>query len=188
MMNLMLVNELLDVIKVKIARFEPCIREENFVLRRYELKDIFALRPLFNPELFLSANGIERKAFGSFFSFLRWMVTAFQVFYVCEIEESLRRRMVGFVGIYNLEIGRSLYLAIAVFNPEDRGRGYGSRAVGLLLNYLNKHGVAERVCVEVLKTNVESLRFFQKLGFEVHGQDKDTFLLERSLARSILNG
>ncbi|HWP94081.1 MAG TPA: GNAT family protein [Thermodesulfobacteriota bacterium] len=183
----MLVSELLDMIKPKIARFEPCIREEDFVLRRYELKDIFALRPLFNPELFLSANGLERRAFGSFFSFFRWMVTTFQVFYVCEIEVPRRCRVVGFVGIYDLEIGRSLYLAIAVFNPEDRGRGYGSRAVRLLLNYLNKHGVAERVCVEVLKTNLESLRFFEKLGFEVCGQDKDTLLLERSLSTPILN-
>ncbi len=144
----MLVSELLDMVKVKIARFEPCIRGEDFVLRRYELKDVFALRPLFNPELFLSANGLERRAFGSFFSFFRWMVTTFQVFYVCEIEVHRGGRVVGFVGIYNLEIGRSLYLAIAVFNPEDRGRGYGSRAVGLLLNYLNKHRVAEKVYVE----------------------------------------
>jgi len=186
MMNLMLVSELLDMIKVKTARFEPWIREEDFVLRRYGLKDIFALRPLFNPEVFLSANGLERRVFGSFF--FRWMVTTFQVFYVCEIEESRGRRMVGFVGIYNLEIGRSLYLAIAVFNPEDRGRGYGSRAVGLLLNYLHGHGIAERVCVEVLKTNLDSLRFFEKLGFGVRGQDRYILLLEKSLATPILNG
>ncbi len=184
----MLVSELLDMVKVKIARFEPCIRGEDFVLRRYELKDVFALRPLFNPELFLSANGLERRAFGSFFSFFRWMVTTFQVFYVCEIEVHRGGRVVGFVGIYNLEIGRSLYLAIAVFNPEDRGRGYGSRAVGLLLNYLNKHRVAEKVYVEVLKTNLESLQFFDKLGFEVRGQDKDILLLEKNLAAPILNG
>ena len=184
----MLVSELLDMIKPKIARFEPCIRGEDFVLRRYELKDIFALRPLFNPEIFLSANGIERRAFDSFFSFFRWMVTTFQMFYVCEVGESRGRRVVGFVGIYNLEIGRSLYLAIVIFNPEDRGRGYGSRAVGLLLNYLNKRGVAEKVCVEVLKTNLESLGFFEKLGFEVRGQDKGILLLEKSLATPILNG
>lgn len=184
-MNLKLADELLDVFKVKTARFELCVKEEDFILRQYSWKDLIVLRSLFSPEIFLSANGVERKAFGSLFSFYRWMNVTFRVFYVCEIGEEQGHRIIGFIGVYNLEAGRTLYLSIAIFNRENRGRGYGTRALKLLLSSIRRNGTVEKVCVEILGTNIASLSFFKKLGFEVFGQSGERLLLSKNLATPI---
>ncbi len=53
------------------------------------------------------------------------------------------------------------------FFPGDRRQGYGRKSVHLLLDFLEKAGVAKQVYVEVLKGNLPSLTFFQNMGFEI---------------------
>jgi ribosomal protein S18 acetylase RimI-like enzyme len=66
-----------------------------------------------------------------------------------------------------------------IFNPNDRRRGYGTKALELLLDLFQKNDAAEKVYAKVSKTNVTSLCFFRKLGFEVSRRYEDSFILER---------
>jgi len=116
------------------------------------------------------------------------MKSAFQVIYIIEVEENGGHRIIGSVGLYDMELGRNLRLSLTVFNPEDRGRGYGEKALTLLLNLLQENGAAEVVHAEILKSNVPSLRLCRKLGFEVKRLYRDRFLLEKDQKRESEEG
>ncbi len=107
------------------------------------------------------------------------MRRTFQLIYLIEIEENGTRRIVGFLGLYHMELGRSVTLSLTVFRPEDRRQGYGEKALALILNLLQDNGAAEVVYAEILKSNVPSLRLCRKLGFEVRGFYQDKLLLEK---------
>jgi RimJ/RimL family protein N-acetyltransferase len=143
------------------------------------LKDSYILWSLFKPKIFLEANGFELKA-TSLLGFYEWLKITFQVIYLIEIKENVGRRIVGFTGLYDMQIGKSLWLSLAIFNPRDRRRGYGTRALKLLLDLLQKNGAAETVYAEVLRTNTPSLSFLRKLGFEICNQYEEKFLVKRS--------
>jgi ribosomal protein S18 acetylase RimI-like enzyme len=79
-----------------------------------------------------------------------------------------------------MRVGQGLWISFTIFNPKDRRRGYGTKALELLLNLLQKNGAAETVYAEVSKTNVASLCFLRKLGFEVSRRYEDSFILEKN--------
>lgn len=164
---------------ITTARLKRCIKNSDSTLRPYRLRDLPALRSLFAPEILFQASSIEAGAFNSLFCLHIWLRTTFEVLYIIEAGENSRRRIVGFLGLYNIKIGQSLYLSLAIFNPKDRRRGYGRQAFGLLLGSLRKNNVVRTVYVEVFKTNVPSLSFCNNLGFEVCGQYQDRLLMEK---------
>jgi len=140
------------------------------------------LRSLFTPEIFLETSGLELKV-SSLLGFYKWLKATFQMVYVIEVEENGGRRIVGFAGLYNVKIGQSLWISFTIFNPKDRRRGYGTKALELVFNFLQKNDAAETVYAEVLKTNVRSLCFLRKLGFEVSRCYEDSFILGKESAK-----
>jgi RimJ/RimL family protein N-acetyltransferase len=169
-------DKIFDLLRVRIVDFKPRIENGGLTLHLYRLKDLSALLPLFTPEIFLEASGCILKA-SSLLGFYKWLKTTFQVIYLIEIEENEGPRIVGFAGLYNMKIGKSLWLSLVIFNPRDRRQGYGTTSLELLLGLLQKNGATETVYAEVLKSNVPSLRFLGKLGFEVCSRYEEKFLL-----------
>jgi RimJ/RimL family protein N-acetyltransferase len=165
---------------VKIIRFDRWINNDATTLRLYRLRDVPVLYSLFDPEIFFAACGVGDRQFRSLFSFWRWMINTFHVVYVIEAVGNRRSRIIGFVGLYNIEIGNSLWLSLTIFNPQDRKRGHGQQALGLLLDSLEKNGLVETVYGEILKTNMPSLCFSRKLGFEIYGQYQDRFFMKKN--------
>ncbi len=164
----------------------------GLTLRLYRLRDLPVLHSLFKPEISLEASEAELKASSSL-SFYRWIKSTFQVVYVIEVEEPDGRRIVGFVGLYNMTAGQGLWISFTIFNPKDRRRGYGTKALELLLDILQKNGAAERVYAEVSKTNLASLCFLRKLGFQASRRYEDSFVLEKddgigSRPANVVNG
>lgn len=170
-----------DRFGITLTKIPRSIGNGSLVLRSWRFKDLPVLYTLFTPEVFGKACGIARRPFHFFFSFCTWIFTTFQIIYVIQVGESCERRIIGFVGLYNLEIGGSLQSSLAIFRPEDRRCGYGQQAFTLLLRALQSNRVVKTVSVEVLKANVASLRFWQKLGFAVRGQKAERFVLEKSV-------
>ena len=168
---------------ITITKLPRSVSNGAVTLRLYRFRDLPALSMLFTPEVLGKAYGGERRPFHSFFSFCTWLFTTFQLFYVIQAGEPRGRRIVGFVGLYGLDIGRSLQVSIGIFHPADRRRGYGHQALTLLLRALQNNRVVQTVGVEVLKGNAPSLRFCQNLGFVVRGQNAQSFILERALER-----
>ena len=170
-------DKVFDLLRVRIVNFKPHIENRGLTLRLYRLKDLFALLPLFTPEIFLEASGCILKV-SSVMGFYKWLKTTFQVVYLIEIEENEGHRIVGFVGLYNMKIGNSLWLSIAIFNPGDRRQGHGTRSLELLLDLLQRNGAAETVYAEVLKRNMPSLCFLRRFGFEVCSRYQEKCLLK----------
>jgi RimJ/RimL family protein N-acetyltransferase len=134
----------------------------------------------------LAASGGRLKVFGSLASFWRWVRTTFQPVYVTEVEESSKAyRIIGFVGIYEAELGQSLWLSLVLFDPKDRKREYGQRTLQLLLSSLEEDRIVKRVCGEVLASNTASLRLLQKSGFDVCAQEHGRLLLRKQLGRAL---
>ena len=154
------------------------MEDDWLTLRLYQLRDLPILHSLFTPEVFLEASGPELKA-SSLLSFYKWIKITFHVVYVIEVEENDGPRIVGFAGLYNMKIGQSLWISFTIFNPKDRKRGYGTKALQLVLDLLQKNGAAEKVYAKVSKTNVPSLCFLRKLGFEVSRRYEGSFILEK---------
>lgn len=177
-----LINRTTHLWSVRIIRFERRIKNDATTLRLYRLRDMPVLYALFDSEIFSAADGAGSKLFGSSQSFWRWMIDTFHVVYVIEAVENSEPRIIGFVGLYNIEIGKRLWLSLTIFDPQDRQRGYGRQALALLLDLLKKSSLAEAVYGEVLKTNLPSLHFFRKIGFEICGQYPDRFLMEKRIA------
>ena len=97
------------------------------------------------------------------------------------MKENGGNRVIGFAGLYRMKIGESLWLSLTIFSPEDRSRRYGTKALELLLNLLQKNGAAKTVYAEVLETNITSLGFLRKLGFEVSRRYENSFILEKGV-------
>ena len=113
---------------------------------------------------------------------------SFQVFYLVEIKAAARAPIIGFVGLYNLEIGRRVYLSVVLFDPEDRRQGYGRQVLTLLFNFFKEAAVAKEVRAEVFRSNVASLAFFQTVGFEVLADQGDQLLLVKALDQGSWTG
>ena len=165
---------------MRIANFKRRVEDGWLRLRLYQLRDLPILHSLFTPEVFLEASGPEPKA-GSLLSFYKWIKITFHVVYVIEVQENDGPRIVGFAGLYNMKIGQRLWISFTIFNPKDRKRGYGTKALQLVLDLLQKNGAAEKVYAKVSKTNVPSLCFLRKLGFEVSRRYENSFILEKGV-------
>jgi len=172
---------LFDRFGITITKVPYFVGNDDLALRAYRFKDLRTLYTLFTPEVVFTACGITDRPFHSLLSFRKWLITTFPIGYVIQVGEVDRRRVVGFVGLYNFEPGRSLWISLAIFHPEDRQRGYGQQALTLVLQTLRTNHVVKTVGVEVLKVNKASLRFCQKLGFAIRGQNAQSFVLEKAV-------
>ncbi|MGZ3535971.1 MAG: GNAT family N-acetyltransferase [Thermodesulfobacteriota bacterium] len=169
---------------MKIVHFKSQIRSGPLTLRLCRLGDLRILHPLLTSEIFPTL--ISRSKPRSLFFFHSWIKRAFQVIYVIEVKENDGHRMIGFVGLYDMELGRSLNLSLTIFNLEDRKRGYGEKALSLLLSLLQENNAAEVIYAEILKSNVPSLRLCRKLGFKINKLYQDRILLEKDPRESFL--
>jgi RimJ/RimL family protein N-acetyltransferase len=133
-------------------------------------------------EIFPEASESELEA-RSLVSFYRWMKSTFQVIYIIEVEEIAGRRIIGFAGLYDLKMGKSLWLSLTIPDPKDRRRGYGTKTLELVLDLLIRNGAVQTVYAEVLETNITSLYFLRKVGFEVSRRYENSFILEKMIGK-----
>lgn len=79
-------------------------------------------------------------------------------------------RLIGFVALHSIEWNnQAALLAIGIGEPAYRGRGYGTDALFLVLQYgfeeLNLH----RVGLSVIANNARAIRSYEKIGFRREG-------------------
>ncbi len=92
----------------------------------------------------------------------------------------------GFVEINPDE--REATLRITIGHKDFRGKGLGSEAVQLLLQYAFTQAKWTRVLLKVLKTNARAIRAYEKAGFRILGedlQDSKTIITMGVTAKSI---
>jgi diamine N-acetyltransferase len=176
-------RDLKQLFAIKIVRFKYRIEGGGLTLRIYRFRDLPVLHSLFHIPSFLHISGVEPKTVRSLPLFWRWIRNSFHVFYIIEVAEDSGRRIIGFAGLYHIEIRKSLWLSLALFDAKDRGQGYGRRAVELLLKFFQKGDVVRTVYAEVMKNNLLSLCFCKRLGFELFGERRESFLLKSQIAQ-----
>lgn len=79
--------------------------------------------------------------------------------------------LIGFVVIHSIEWNnQSGMLAIGIGEPEYRGKGLGSEALGLILNYAFQELNLYRIGLDVISTNERAIRAYRKAGFKEEGR------------------
>lgn len=73
---------------------------------------------------------------------------------------------------------RSANFRIALSGPENRGKGYGTEATGLLLRYAFDTLKLHRIDLEVFDFNLRAQHVYKKLGFVQEGVLRDVLLWE----------
>lgn len=86
------------------------------------------------------------------------------------IEKKLTNQLIGSCQLHNIHpIHRSAELQIRLGNVDERGKGYGTEAVKLLLQFgfidLNLH----RIYLHVKDNNPAAIRIYEKCGFQIEG-------------------
>jgi len=81
--------------------------------------------------------------------------------------------VIGDVALQDIdERNRSCSIGIGIAKFANRGRGYGTEALRLILGYAFDNVGMERVTAETLEINVPSQRIFEKLGFALEGRER----------------
>ncbi|MBD3349513.1 MAG: GNAT family N-acetyltransferase [Candidatus Eisenbacteria bacterium] len=73
---------------------------------------------------------------------------------------------------------RSTDMTIILGDPEARGRGHGTEAGRVLLEFAFEYMGFHRISVGVVGFNEEAVRFWEKLGFSREGVQRDGYLLD----------
>jgi RimJ/RimL family protein N-acetyltransferase len=152
---------------IRVIRFKTRLNDrDGLVLRRLRLRDSRRLQGLFAAAPFHKTVGGKAPTSGCLLHFWRWLHHSFQWFYTINGPPGGAERIIGFIGLYEIQGKRAVKLAIAFFKPEDRRRGYGRRALELLLDDFRRRAVVRFVSVDVASRNEASLAFFRRLGFQ----------------------
>ncbi len=164
-------RKILNALSLRAVRFKAVLVDRELSLRFCRLCDLPRLKTRFAPGLFLLARGRgEVRPFRSLFAFRKWLKSRFNLLYLIEIQDCGKQRVTGFMGFYGVRTEGHLWMSLAIFDANDRRRGYGTRAVQLVCDFLQHETGIKRVFVEVAKRNHASLAFFQACSFKQKGE------------------
>lgn len=90
--------------------------------------------------------------------------------WVIEIDD----RLAGEIRLDNLDLrDRRASMAIGIYDPKLIGKGLGSEAILLVLQYAFADLRLHRISVRVLAHNRRAMRAYQKCGFVVEGRERE---------------
>ena len=149
---------------------------ERLYLRPLEKSDLGVLQAWANdPELRgLTGETMPTSQAGMEESFERARAHPDRVWFVVVQKES--HRVIGEAGLLRMFYAwRTTDLSIILGDKTAWGRGFGTEAINLLLDYafgcLNFH----RVSIGVVGSNARALRFYEKVGFKREGLQRDGY-------------
>lgn len=107
--------------------------------------------------------------------------------YVFVIERIEDEAFLGTCGLHNISwIDRYAILGIAIYNPVNLNKGYGTEAMKLLLkigfDFLNLH----RIELEVFERNERAKHVYKKVGFKEVGRRRQTRYIEGKYWDSVI--
>lgn len=86
----------------------------------------------------------------------------------------LNGRQIGFLDLYDFDPkhGRA-GVGIVIYSEKDKRKGFALEAVKLLCEYASAHLNLHQIYAGITEDNDESIRLFEKAGFERNGIKKD---------------
>lgn len=86
-------------------------------------------------------------------------------------------RLIGFVALFGIEWNnRAGKLAIGIGEPNNRGKGYGTDALRLILRYAFYELNLNRVGLDVISYNHSAIEAYKKVGFKEEGRMRSAVL------------
>ena len=78
--------------------------------------------------------------------------------------------IIGYVQIWSIDpVHRSAILGIRIGDPANRGQGFGSEALTLVIDYCWKHLNISRIGLMVFENNPRAIKLYASHGFETEG-------------------
>ena len=101
----------------------------------------------------------------------------------------LNGKCIGIVALehYNKN-NRNAQLSIGMFSPENCGKGYGTEAINLVLEYAFKKLKLHRISLIVLAYNKRAIACYKKCGFKKEGVIRDSAYIAGKWEDDILMG
>jgi diamine N-acetyltransferase len=102
-------------------------------------------------------------------------------------------RVIGEAGLLRMDSAwRTTDMTVIVGEPDARGKGYGTEAGRLLLDFAFEYMGFHRVAIGVVGFHEPALRFWERLGFRREGVQREGYLLDGTfhdfVMMSILEG
>ncbi|HUH25051.1 MAG TPA: GNAT family N-acetyltransferase [Flavobacterium sp.] len=89
---------------------------------------------------------------------------------ICDAKTENR---IGFIDLFDFDARNSrVGLGIVIAASSSRGKGYGSEALSLIINYVFQHLNLHQIYVNILIENEVSMQLFSKFGFKLSGVKK----------------
>lgn len=90
------------------------------------------------------------------------------------VEDKTAGKLIGHVGLYKIDrIAKKTEYGILLADDDSRGKGYGTKATSLMVEYAFKTLGMHKVTAEVLSENAPSVAMFKKCGFIIDGCLRD---------------
>lgn len=87
--------------------------------------------------------------------------------------------LIGNISLVNINhINKTATLGIMIGKSNERGKGYGTEAINLLLDYAFNHLNLNNIMLELLDTNERAKKCYLKCGFKELGVRKQSHYLE----------
>jgi RimJ/RimL family protein N-acetyltransferase len=98
-------------------------------------------------------------------------------------------RLIGFAALHSIEWNNgAALLAIGIGESANRGKGYGTDALRLILRYAFDELNLHRVGLDVIANNTPAIRAYQRAGFQREGTMRDAVLRDGSRHDRIFMG
>lgn len=82
--------------------------------------------------------------------------------------------LVGFIALFNMEWNnQSGMLAMGIGDPANRGKGYGTDALRVMLRYAFQELNLHRVFLDVIAYNEAAIRAYERVGFVLEGRMRE---------------
>ncbi len=137
------------------------MNDNNIKLRALGVSDVYFLCEGLKDKEIMAVSGLSKPMFLSWLSVWWWAKKTFKIIYCIECDS----KRIGFIGLYDLRLGKSAEMTLVIFDKNIRRHGYGSRAFRIFTQNLKKNSIIERIMIRVKTDNSISASFWQKLGF-----------------------
>jgi RimJ/RimL family protein N-acetyltransferase len=85
-------------------------------------------------------------------------------------------RLVGVVGLSKPDLAGNSWVGIGIGDRQDWGKGYGTEAMRLALNFGFNEFNLQRVSLDVFEYNPRAIRSYEKAGFKPEGRLRQCLL------------
>jgi RimJ/RimL family protein N-acetyltransferase len=116
----------------------------------------------FKGKHFLLVNDLKKPIHSSWFAVWWWIKGTF----VCTYYIFVDSRRIGFIGLNNLRLCKSVEISFFIFEQNMKHLGYGSKALILLAKNLRRFSFVDEIIAKVKVDNRVAISFYQKNGFK----------------------